>query len=96
MRDGKVEYHFAYWVPEAIERSLGNWESEPPENWRELLAELAQETLGEVELLTGYAEKIGQVLGDYWSVDFAQHEDGTWYLIDMGEGDRSFDPRKDL
>lgn len=39
----------------------------------------------------------GRVMGEgYWSVDFAKGQDGTWYFIDMAEGDQSWHPRHEL
>jgi hypothetical protein len=67
--------------------------------WREELQELNIETVEEIELLTKYAETVGEILNGYWSVDFAKGENGVWYLIDCAMGLESFHvedcPQKD-
>jgi hypothetical protein len=40
--------------------------------------------------LVPVAERVGEALGGYWSIDFAQTVNGDWYLIDMAEGDKSY------
>ena len=47
-----------------------------------------------MKLLTAYAELVGSLMEGYWSVDFAQGADGQWYLIDMAEGDLSWQPKE--
>ena len=46
----------------------------------------------EIKLLSNYSQKIADVFDDYWSVDYCNAKDGTWYLIDMAEGDKSWRP----
>lgn len=82
--DGVVQCHHAYWWPDAIE---GNTRED---NWRVIVDSLNEESPKEVELLVKYAEMVAEVMDGYWSVDFAMGEDGTWYLIDMAEGEKSF------
>lgn len=89
IRDGKVEEHFPYWPEEAIRPN-----HQTPANWRELLREMNRETPEEVELLTGYAEKLAAVLPGYWSVDFARAKDSTWYWIDAARGELSYHPKR--
>ena len=91
IKDGKVIEHFPYWVPEAISEQRYLPEEE---NWEELLQELNTETPEEVKLLTGYANLIASVLDGYWSVDFCQGKDGTWYFIDAAEGEKSWHPKE--
>ncbi len=90
VRDGKVQCHHPYWIPEAIEEGYHHYP--PPENWRELLAELNKETEAEIEHLTGLAAIVAQAMPEYWSVDFCQGRDGKWWLIDCALGDDSWHP----
>jgi len=90
IRDGEVVRHFPYWPEEAIRF----WSVEEPKNWRATLKKLNAETEEEVKLLTKYAEKIAKAIEGFWSVDFAQAKNGTWYLIDMGRGEISWTPEK--
>ena len=91
VRDNVVERHFAYWPAEAIAQSADTWVPSE-DNWRELLQQVNEEQPGEVKLLTAYSELVGSLMEGYWSVDFAQGADGQWYLIDMAEGDMSWQP----
>ena len=93
VRDNVVERHFAYWPAEAIAQSADTWPPSDP-NWRELLQQVNEEQPGEVKLLTAYAELVGSLMEGYWSVDFAQGRDGQWYLLDMAEGDLSWQPEE--
>lgn len=92
VKDGKVICHHPYWIPDSIENPS-------IENWEEPLEELNFESLVELKILTDYAERIGKVLGGYWSIDFAwtntkrlldsslpvDDERGTWYFIDAAD-----------
>ena len=89
VRDGEVESHHHYWIQDAIEKT---WKQPSEPEWRKRLALLNKETLDEVRLLTPYASSIGKTLGGYWSVDFEEDKDGTWYFIDMAEGEKSWHP----
>lgn len=83
VRDGKVECWHPYWPPAAIQ--------EPSiRNWRRELKKLQTSTKGEIRLLTGYAEKVGQALGGYWSIDFCRGRNLHWYLTDMALGEDSY------
>lgn len=93
IRGGKTIEHFPYWSEEPIEDCRSFRPSE--ENWRELLKELNIETKEEVHLLTSYSDKVANVLGGYWSVDFCRAKDGRWIFIDMADGDKSWHPVKD-
>jgi len=88
IRDGEVIRHFPYWPEDAIRF----WSVKEPENWREILKKLNIESAEEVKLLTSYAEKVAKAIDGFWSVDFAQAKNGTWYLIDMGRGEISWTP----
>ena len=90
VRDGKVVCHHPYWVADAIQQ--GTDAGDLPHNWRELLEGANAESDEEIALLTRYSEMVGTVCGGYWSVDFCLAKDGTWYLIDMAEGEKSWHP----
>jgi len=87
VRGGKVVCHHPYWPEKAFKTSQRL--SHDPE-WQSKLAQLNQETPEEIALLTTYAQKVGNVLNDYWSVDFAKGKNGIWYLIDMARGEQSY------
>ncbi len=86
IKGGRVLCHHAYWIEEAIER---DWRGKP-RDWRELLEALNREGEEEINLLTHYAKQVAKALDGYWSVDFAKVLGGTWYLIDMAEGEKSW------
>jgi len=88
VRDGKVVCHYPYWPEDAMRFPPGK----EPEGWSEKLAELNRETDDEIELLTGYAERLAAVLDGYWSLDFARGRDGVWYFIDAARGELSWHP----
>jgi len=88
IRDGKVQCHHPYWVEDPI--AEGYHPQGLPEDWRRILKDLNRETREEVQLLTSYSEQIAGVLDGYWSVDYACTRKGVWYLIDMGEGEKSW------
>lgn len=101
VKDGKVLCHHPYWIEKAIATAhkgegtrsfLGYLPHKLPNKWKEMLAELNEETESEVKLLTVYAEKISAVVDGYWSVDFACSREGKWFLIDMANGYASFHP----
>jgi len=92
--DGTVLCHHPYWPAGAIEG--GDWgKPSPPANWRALLAEISEEPAAEVELLTEYAQRLGERLPGFWSLDFARSTDGTWYFIDAAAGEMSWHPAHD-
>lgn len=83
--------HHPYWIEDAIKKPI--IDSKETLSWKQLLELLNQETSKEVELLTNYANKIGKLTLDYWSVDFCLSEEHVWYLIDMAEGKKSWHPK---
>lgn len=87
IRHGKLECHHPYWIEEAV--AGGRPEAE---GWRETLAMLNTEHETEIAVLTSYSEKVAEVMGEYWSIDYAFALDGTWWLIDMAEGEKSWHP----
>lgn len=84
VRDGVVVCHHPYWPSNSLAGRTQEAE------WQQKLAALNVEEKDEVALLTGYAQRAGRRLPGFWSIDFAQTKNGTWYLLDMAEGDRSF------
>lgn len=90
IRDGVVECHHPYWIAEAIEE--GTISDRLPTDWRNIVKEINEEIPFEVAGLTMLAERVGEVIDGYWSVDFCKSKTGTWYLIDMAEGHRSWHP----
>ncbi len=84
----QVLCHHPYWA----ESDLEFFNEDYPDNWREILHELNIETESEVNKLTMEAEKFAELIDDdgYFSVDFMQGVGGTWYLIDVAEGHKSY------
>lgn len=80
---GKVYHVQPYWPPYTIKRPS-------IEDWEEKLAELSRLDDATREELSTMALRVVEKLGHRWSVDFAQHEDGRWFLIDMAHADISF------
>ena len=87
IRGGKVLCHHHYWIEDAVRAA-----SPVNPTWQQELALLNREPKAEVKLLTEYAEMVAKVLPEYWSVDFACDAGGTWWLIDMAEGEKSWHP----
>lgn len=85
IKDGNIICHHPYWPKEAF---YGRPDSEV--GWREKLDVLNHETPEEIKHLTRLAEKVGEKLKDFWSIDFAQDTFGVWYLIDMAVGEASY------
>ena len=91
IKDGKIICHHPYWFEGAISGS--RYHKPPlPENWKDLSAQMNFESLGEKIILHNYAEKVAALLDGFWSVDFCRGKTGTWYLIDMAEGEKSWHP----
>lgn len=87
---GKVLCHHPYWPEEAIEEA--HHSDTLPDDWKQRLAALNQETPDEIAELTGYAEAVSAVLPGAWSVDFAYAAAGKWLLIDMALAGQSWHP----
>lgn len=94
IKDGEIQCKHAYWIPQAIAEWDEIWSergmSKLPINWLELLAEMNTQSDEEVELLSGYANQVAEVMKGYWSVDFCKAKDGRWILIDMALGEASW------
>lgn len=89
VRDGTVECHHFYWP-------LDDADTHDVTGVTDLdaaLADLEATTDDAMDaLLREAAAHIGDQFDGYWSVDFAQATDGTWYVIDMAHGDDSWHP----
>lgn len=81
-----------YWPAEAIEDHATH-QSKLPEDWREQLQSLTEETLSRFESeAQPLAETVASEFNGYWSLDFARTKSGKWYAIDMAPGVASFHP----
>lgn len=86
---GKVLCHHPYWSVDDIEF----FNTKPKDNtWKEALINCNNEPDDEVNLLSGYALKFGELIQDegYFSVDFVFGANGKWYIIDAAEGHKSY------
>ena len=84
---GNVEFMDIQDMPSAF-KSL---DTGLPADWRERLREINTITERDGQVIREHARMVGRRFpGEYWSVDFAQGRDGTWYLIDMARGEISF------
>lgn len=83
VKEGRLQCWHPYWFPSAIV-------SPSTEDYISILAEMEKLSEADLELLTGYAEKIAGVLNEYWSIDFCQLADGTWAMTDMATGNNSY------
>lgn len=84
---GRVHCVHPYWPEKAVE------DGEPSvDDWRELHAQCSKLDGDEAYALTSAAIVVAKAFADdgAWSLDFAQHKDGTWYAIDMAPAAISF------
>lgn len=90
VKNGLLDHVQPYWPPQVIQ-------TPSRKDWARCLGEMSRIEDDELVHLSKLAELAGGVLGSYWSVDFAQHQDGSWYLIDMARGEISYrwDPDPD-
>lgn len=87
INEGKVVCHHPYWPADAFKSfSSSNFDEEKIR----LLGLMNEESEEEVRHLTEQSEKVGKHFDGYWSVDWLQVKDGTWYCIDMAEGRKSY------
>ena len=80
---GKVLCYHPYWPPASIRN---------PDvmDWAARLEVLSAITEDEVKLLSAHIDQLKDALPEHWSVDFAQHQNGSWYLTDMALAERSY------
>ena len=89
IKDGKVLCEHWYWIEDAIRNaSCSDWKDKMRKKQEKLLIQ-------EYKLLNQYAETVAKEFEGYWSVDFCRGKDGTWYLIDMARGAKSWHPECD-
>lgn len=91
VKDGKLMCYHWYWVEDAIEQ--GTPKDKLPIKWKDILRQTKRSMSGnEILWLENEAEKVAKALPGFWSVDFCQAKNGTWYLIDMAEAQKSWHP----
>lgn len=89
VESGELLCHHFYWPKDSIEFRRGQKE---PRKWKEMWRRTRDKTLMKVEEVKLMAEKVAQIMGGSWSVDFARSKDGKWYLIDMARKELSWHP----
>ncbi len=80
----KIQCYHPYWP---------KWTIQNPnrKDWESILDNQNRLTEEEFTLLSQYALHVGEVLHQYWSIDFAYSKvNQKWYLIDMALGIESF------
>jgi hypothetical protein len=86
VRDGEVVCHHPYWPEDAIRHP-------DADDWRRLISVVnGRQQTDEVDVLTGYAERIARALGGDWSIDFMLGLDGIWWFIDVATAMQSWHP----
>ncbi len=86
VQDGEILCHHPYWPPKAIWGAEIDEERVADELWRPLLDDLNFESSSEIHQLSAYAREISEILSGYWSIDFAQGQNGQWYFLDAAMG----------
>ncbi len=84
VKDGEVICIHPYWPHDAIR---GHTKSK---GWNQKLTQLQELSSRDEMILRNNAELVSSAIPGYWSVDFAQHKDGLWFLLDMATGAESF------
>ena len=96
LHEGDVHDYGFYWPADAIEQHgpTHNNGDGLRGDWRTLLSQVREHALGSAEDdVLPLAEQVGEEFADgYWSVDFAETNDGDWYAIDMAVGKASWHP----
>lgn len=82
-RDGRPLCLHPYWPEDAVRGPT-------VPDWRERLAALNAMESGEAVECMELVRVVAARFEGAWSVDFAQHEDGRWFAVDMAGMDRSF------
>lgn len=82
-RDGKVVCHHPYWPIDSIRNPSCD-------HWQEILKDMSRGGDGSYIHLMTEMECVTKAFDGYWSLDWAQHDDGSWYAIDMALGDDSY------
>lgn len=94
IKNGRVQCIHWYWFKQALRDGASY--SNLPENWEAIVDKESELPRNEYNAFVILATEVAQVLPGYWSVDFCQGADGTWYLIDMAQGHVSWHPDCDL
>jgi len=83
VKDGKLQCWHPYWFPACMVRPS-------IENWFDILMDMEKLDELNLDMLTVWAELIGQTVGGYWSIDFCKLKDESWAMTDMAIGESSF------
>lgn len=81
--DGKLNGWQPYWPEHSIQKP-------DTQDWAERLRAISTPGPGELEKMQAWAESVTREIGGFWSVDFLRARDGSLYLIDMAEGNKSY------
>ena len=89
VNDGEVVCHHPYWPEESImdPRDIKN---NCVSDWKEKLEDMNFESKDEVGYLSELSKKVSKNFEGFWSVDWLNSKDGTWYCIDMALGNMSY------
>jgi hypothetical protein len=91
IHDGDIHDYGFYWPHAALEEHRRH-KPELPGDWRYKLDRLQENAMNSFEKVEGYAATVAAEFDGYWSLDFAETEDGEWYAIDMARGEASWHP----
>jgi hypothetical protein len=84
VKDGVCQCMHPYWPPASINNAS-------IDNWYEVLTEMQSiKNSTEGSKLTLLAEKVGEVIEGYWSIDLCQLKDGQWFMTDMAVAEESY------
>lgn len=81
--NGEVNGIQAYWPQKSIQHP-------DCEDWEQKLKGISEPRKEDVVKMFGWASKITQSLGGYYSVDFLRDKNGDLWLIDMAIGQKSY------
>lgn len=82
---GRVTCIHPYWPAGAVE------DARPDQSdWRQRLNYINALLEPERDALTALSLTVAEAVPGDWSIDFAQHVDGRWFLIDMAQAQDSF------
>jgi hypothetical protein len=87
IKDGEIQCSHFYWPTHAL-----IFHGAEPRNWRSQLRSLRGHRPDWDVALRAKQAAVACADHNYWSVDFAQGENGDWWLIDMAIGESSWHP----
>lgn len=94
VKDGSIDHWQPYWPQGALDGNVDITKfdecTETDTSWMRRLETINHLDGNEYELLASETLKVGKHFGGYWSVDWLQATDGTWYCIDMALGGMSY------